>query len=195
MDWFRSQSDQLKKARIEIIRSQGRVIAEEQKESQANIMHGVSQDLKESRRKMLDREDKERERYEGFLEGMFEHGGLWSAEAVKEEVENINAKGNKIKALKAQINVWTKILKVAPTQEVLLTKATIAELCSHLENLCKLPIPEESHDLYELILNPKSLNGMSFVQRWVEGDQIKFYSGSIIEFIEQDPKLLEFKIL
>ena len=70
---------------------------------------------------MLDREDKEIESYEGFLEGMFEHGCLWSAEAVKEKVENINAKGNKIKALKAQINLFTKILKVSPTQEVLHT--------------------------------------------------------------------------
>ena len=189
--WLQNMSEGCKASQCNLAMKEGRRMAKEEKLVQKNLEEKRNEEIKKSRREMLTKENKQREKYEGILETVFENGGLWEANQVNENVNMIRTKTGKIKALKAQINVRTKFLKVGCDRAITMTKASIPEMSDYLRELCQCPVPDEQEDVLLLIQNPISLVGQCFIQRWIEDDHLKFYNGCITDCIDQ----LDFKLI
>ena len=90
--------------------------------------------------------------------------------------------------LKAQINIWTKVLKCAGDQ-ISFTHATVDQLKEHLGKLTGAELPLESEDLSDIIIkyrDPESLTGMYIAHQWAdEIHQRDWYYGQIVEFMNE----------
>ena len=115
--------------------------------------------------------------------------GLWLN---KDDIESNLHKLSKTKtmaALKAQIYVRTKVFKSVSPTKLLMTKATVQSLKEYLEQLMSIPISEELQEVYELVVKPEMLVGVTFVQRWALDDSVKWYEGSILGLEKKELKI------
>ena len=126
--WLCGKGEQEKSQMIALAVKAGREVHREEKQDKENVLKQVRDQLRESRLAMLEKEDKDRVRLENYLEDLFQFGGLWEADKITTNLAKIDGKTKKIKALKAQINVWVKILKVSVNDPVSITKADVPEL-------------------------------------------------------------------
>ena len=82
---------------------------------------------------------------ENIVENLMACGALWcddDIQNVNDRLSKIKAKGAKVSAIKAQIQVKEKILSIKGSG-ITLTKSYVADMVTYLENLLVTPVPED----------------------------------------------------
>ena len=184
--------NRLKCKRVEQARKDSKNDAIECRVQTERLQKQLQEKLELSRQKLYAKESSDRKKTELWFQLAFEHGGLWlSHNVIEEKVNPLSA--TKAKAvLKAQINIWTKVLHCSCDQ-LRITNASVSELKDHLIKLIETEPPVECEDLYELIRDPETLTGLYIAHRWADSNnQRTWWHGQILEFIN-DTK--EFKVL
>lgn len=189
-EWLSEQGDGEKHARLSLAREQSHAIAKEEKAMKIAIQKKLDDLLKDSKKKLAQKDDKDRERYESWLESVYNNGGLWENE---EDIEKALGGMNKTRSLvclKAQINVRVKILKCCTGEGRVFLKNDVEYLKGSLLKLIHADVSEDVLDVYELLLHPRSLVGTSFSQRWrSEDSSINWHGGFIVNITEEEFKL------
>ena len=82
---------------------------------------------------------------EKIVENLMACGGLWCGndiQSVKDRLSKIKAKGAKVSAMKAQIQVIAKFLSIKGSG-ITVTKSYVEDMVTYLENLLETPVPED----------------------------------------------------
>ena len=82
-----------------------------------------------------------------------------------------------------------EVFKSVSSTKLVMSKATVQSLKEYLEQLMSIPISEELQEVYELVVKPEMLVGVTFVQRWALDDSVKWYEGSILGLEEKELKI------
>ena len=143
--WLERLSAEEREARMNIgMKDAGRIVADDKARSQS-LAEKISWKLMETRKAKLEKEDKERARYENWLEDVFENGGLWLDGATTDSNLAKLSKTKGLRVLKAQISTTVNILK-CESDKIATSEATLEELKRHLLHLMTIPVPEEISD-------------------------------------------------
>ncbi len=155
----------------------------------------IDEMLKTKRKAHLEKEDKDRTKVENTLEEMYANGGLWRDSDVAPRLKGLKTKTKQLRALKNQINIQTKTLKVVPTgPKVLLGKASVAELEGHLHELIATPVAVDLTDICDVILDPSSLVGAHFSQKWSADGAVTWCDGTVEERVGGAGSDAEFRL-
>ena len=182
--WFVEWDDGANRECTDHTRRVARKKTEADKERREQLRREL-QKLRLSRQRIHQRENSAREKTEQWFELAYKRGGLWiSPGKIEDETRKLSMTSAK-SILKAQINIWTKVLKCAGDQ-ISFTHATVNQLKEHLGKLTGTNIPLESEDLSDIIRDPESLTGMYIAHQWAdETHQRDWYYGQIVKFMNE----------
>ena len=192
--WFEGRSNIEKEERTKLARMESRKIAQQDVADEKEHRDAVMAKLLASRAKVLQKEDRDRTKYENWLEETYSRGGLWTDMVMMNDSLKGLSKTKTVNALKAQVQVRMKVLRCEPQRKVILGKCSVEELQGLMAETMSIAVPEELHDLYELMLDPRTMVGSSFSQRWDQDGTMKWYSGEIISCDVTTKGLLDFKV-
>ena len=147
-----------------------------------------------SRANVLQKEDRDRTKFENWLEETYSRGGPWTEIVMMNDtIDSLKglSKTKTVNALKAQILVRLKVPKCEQQRKVILGKCSVEELQGLMAETMSIAVPEELDDLYELMLDPRRMVGS---QRWNQDDTMKWYSGQIVSCDVTTKGLLDFKV-
>ena len=100
---------------------------EADKERKEQLQRELQEKPRLSRQRIHQRENTAREKIEQWFELAYKHGGLWiSPGKIEDETRKLSMTGAK-SILKAQINIWTKVMKCTGEQ-ISFTHATVDQL-------------------------------------------------------------------
>ena len=192
--WFEDRSNSEKEERTKLARIESRKIAQQDVADGKEHRDAVMAKLLASRAKVLQKEDRDRTKYENWLEETYCRGGLWTDSLMMNGSLKGLSKTKTVNALKAQLQVRMKVLRCEPQTKVILGKCSVEELQGLMAETMSIAVPEELDDLYELMLDPRRMVGSSFSQRWNQDDTMKWYSGQIVSCDVTTKGLLDFKV-
>lgn len=192
--WLHCQSDCLKAERTKLAARQACHVATQEKKHAQEVAEHIKQRLLESRKELLAKEDKDRDRYEQWLDNVYQNGGLWTDE--HQIVSNCNklTKSKAITAVKAQINVRCKVLQMDQKKKVLFTKCTLPELQVCLAEIINGDIPEGLEDLLEIMTDPRSIVGGKFSQAWEQDGNKDIWNGEVKKLRTNKHNQLEYEL-
>ena len=182
--WLTERDVNDKKHHIHQAIKGARAISKEEKVRKAELSKQIRERIKLARHKQQSKDDSDRGKVEQWFMLVYSHGGVWlTPQDVKENTNNLLKTKAKL-LLKAQINIRIKVLKCVPDKEnkVLLSKATVTDLQRYMVSLLSIEVPEEAHDMIDIIASPESLVGMLFVHQWIVDDQRLSFDGNIVEY-------------
>ena len=183
--WLVEQDDGVQRECTEHAMSEARKNTKADKERREQLRRELQEKLRLSRQIIHQRESSAREMTEQWFELAYKHGGLWmSPGKIEDETRKLSMTSATL-ILKAQINIWTKVLKCAGDQ-ISFTHATVDQLKEHLGKLIEAELPLESEDLSDIIRDPESLTGMYTAHQWAdETHQRDRYYGQIGSFMNE----------
>ena len=118
-------------------------------------------------------------------------GGLWcdnDIQNVMERLSKIKAKGAKVSAIKAQIQVREIFLSIKGS-DITLTKTSVEDMVTYLENLLETPVPEDRSVVAVILSDHRYLVGKHFQQKWDNGDKVTDFFGEVVEVIDKEYRL------
>ena len=191
--WFEEKGSDEKTCRIRLAMGDARKVRLEEQRDQTEHHERIKDKLISLRKQRLEKEDRSRSKSEKWLEDIYGSGGLWASQHdMDNNLQNLsNSKA--IAAIKAQVQVRIKILNCESS--ILISKASFTELKAVLLVLIHQAVPFEMQDLLEIILDPESIIGSNFAQRWSEaqGSSI-WYNGTFDSCQKTSSGRLDFKI-
>ena len=107
--WLEDMKEQDLTKVIENARKVSITLQKEEKENEILYKDSIAQKLVHHREARLKREDKERDKLEGWLEMIFKNGGICNTEDDVNRLVNSGRKGDRVQALRAQINIYRHI--------------------------------------------------------------------------------------
>lgn len=165
MQWLINKDAADKKTHVAMAIKEARVITQEDRDRKRRLLMRLSENLVKARKTLLAKEDKDREKQEMWLDGVYNNGGLWGSAAEVEKHVSRLTKTKATAAIKCQLNVRTKLHATAQPK-ILLTKASLRQLQEHLVTVIQTDVPVEQEDFLELLIEPTQLLGRRFSQRW-----------------------------
>lgn len=179
--WINKQHKEERTSRLNLAMKQAREITADDKQRKERTDKLIQDRLLESRKEMLKKEDKERGKFEKYLQDMFDTGGIWQNSDEMEHNLRGFSKTKAMNAVKAQINVRTKMLKCVDVDKIVLGKCSLSELKDYLGIVMHAGMPAAAEDWFDLVCNPRSLVGCSFIQKWVnENDKVQWFEGEFV---------------
>lgn len=184
-DWLLDQPDTERRTRITQARIRGRQLRQEDLAMRDRLNKEHRERLQMLREVGQKKDDKERGRFEKWLETMVQNGGLWEAADIAAHVSSITKTKAK-QLLTAQINVRAKVLNTVLQDKIALSKASVEELCAYLLKLVEKGVPEDRHDLVDILNNPPSILGLEFAQKWAEkeGANADWCAGFVADYVD-----------
>ena len=186
--WLADPGSEEKEARCRLARKQVRLISTQEKQRKKLMEQKIDNQIKKSRQDLARKEDKMRDQQERWFSNVYQNGGLWtSGEEINSALQGLS-KTKATAAVKAQINVRTKVLQL--NDGTVLMKNNLNALKERLQKLINAPVSGELLDLYECISNPLSMLGNSFRQRWKsDSGLVNWHSGAIVDRVNDEFKL------
>ena len=133
--------------------------------------------IKKSRQDLARKEDKSRDQQEGWFSVVYQNGGLWSNhEDIDSSLQRLPQKES-IAAVKAQINMGTKVLHVNGSRVPM--KKDLNALWESVMKLMDMPVSGEFLALHNYSTNPLSLVSSTFVRRWKDDVRIEAWHSGI----------------
>ena len=136
------------------------------------------------RRKREEKEQKARDVKEGLIKDSSEMG-LWSVADIPENITSLSQTKAK-EMLKAQIGARKTLLHCVPTEKLAISKATVLQLSSHLENLLGVQLTQEDAILESYLQDPLQLLGKDIQHLWVTDQEEVVFHGNVIEMKDRE---------
>ena len=109
--WLGSMTYEEKVHHIDLARRSARVVVQEELADEKEHQRKLSEQLVETRKKILQKEDRDRSKVENWLNDVYCSGGLWTSEVMMNENLQGLSKTKTVQFLKSQLQTRTKILK------------------------------------------------------------------------------------